>query len=1151
MRARLGRIESAVVAVAFACLLLATTPVGAPYSPTGSTSQREPISTNVSPLVHIRPAYNFPQYNGAHASAECHATTCGTNSLSLIVNSAVVVFVGAISTTAPSGVNDTLHNVWTAEGHDSSSVNANREIYVYLASNSTATNGTADHVTVNFTATTYYNIAVEDLSFSAIPAFDAIGAGTVGSIATGGSSTSGTFSTTVTSVCSSCVALGGAETVVYGTGIAMTSVTANSPSSSIFTGLTADSDLDMEGTSQLPIGPPGTQTLGFTGTTNAVSSDFAYAAIGITIKGATVPTAPSSLAHGTTTATTIPTSWTNPVGPFTEEYEDYAVYSGAACGSYTILQLSPYTASHILTGLTPDTGYCIKVYLENETGNSSQSNLLSNIKTQANLGESITAAPATTQVGELSMLDLTITGGYTPYSWTLTRNGSASNLTGAVINTPHGANYSASFLHGGSYIFYFNITDNLGATAAGTVVVMVDAALVATIGASKTSNFEVGDTSTLTLTEAGGVPTLTWSLHLNGSSSNISGVTGSSSPFSYAFTPVGSGTYVFYYNATDHVGSTSKVTVTVAVVPALTTTFSSSPGTTQVGETSTLSYAFSNGETVRTWTLARNGSSSNLTGAGASSYTFTPTHPATYTFYWNVTDARSVSVKKTATVVVKAALVATLSAAPSLTQVGEPSVLSYSFAGGVTPITWTLARNGSGLNLSGAAASSYSASFVHAGSYVFYLNATDAVGSASKVTTTVTVDAALVATLTASRATTQISEASVLSYSFAGGVPTITWTLTCNGSASNLTGAVGGHYAFNPIHVATFTFYLNSTDAVGSVSKVTTTVDVKPALVATLSASLPTTEVGQGDTLLYSLAGGVAPVTWTLTRNGSGSNLTGASGGSYTFAAIHAATFVFYLNATDAVGSTSDKTTTVVVRSALFLGIASNVTTFSPGGDAQITLTVSGGVYPVVWTLDLNSSAMNRTGVTGGSGGIFYYNFTTGHAAFYSLYFNGTDALGASSKGEVIVVVVSFTGGFIFDPSSPYVLQSILFVPSVQGGAQPYSYKWTFVGFTTSTNQTPSFVWTVVGTYSVNLVITDARGVHVNVTETVGVTPAPGPTGGGTVVIPWDSLIFISFIISGFWAVFTVFSYWRKSRERRKMRVPVPRSGTQSPASRR
>jgi large repetitive protein len=659
----------------------------------------------------------------------------------------------------------------------------------------------------------------------------------------------------------------------------------------------------------------------------------------------------------------------------------YTLTGGTATRTWT---LTKNGSSSNLTGasggtytFTPLHAGTYTFYFNATDGNSVVSRSTATVVVKAALAATLTAAAATTQVGATDNLALVFAQGVAPYTWMLARNGSSSNLTGATINSAHGANYSAMFAHAASYTFYLNATDAVGSSSKVTAAVTVNAALVATLTATP-STTQVGEPSTLALVMTKGVTPYTWTLARNGSSSNLTGaVINSVHGANYTASFAHAATYTFYLNVTDHVGSTSKVTAAVVVKAALAATLSASPSTTQVGEPSNLALVMANGVAPYTWTLARNGSSSNLTGAVINSahganYTASFAHAATYTFYLNVTDAVGSTSKATATVVVKAALAASLNAQPPINDLGETTVISFSYSGGVTPITWTLTVNGSASNITGVIDHYYySFTPAHVGSYTFYFNSTDAVGSTADKTVVAVFNPALASHLSATPSTTQVGETSVLHYSFTGGVPPINWTLAVGGCNCNVTGASGGSFTFTPHYAAVFTFYLNATDHVGVVSNVTTTVTVNAALSASLVSHPPDISLGQSSRLNYTLSGGVAPITWTLKRNGSALNLTGADHGNYEFTPSHLGVYTFYFNATDSVGSVSKGVTTVNVS-------ALTTPTFLEAVAVNTTAVV------LTWTL-ANFSASNYSVSYGTTYGTYATTISVGVVAHYTV----------------------------------------------------------------------------------------------------------------------------------------------------------------------
>jgi large repetitive protein len=710
----------------------------------------------------------------------------------------------------------------------------------------------------------------------------------------------------------------------------------------------------------------------------------------------------------------------------------------------------------------------------------STSDATATVTVEPSLVATLSANPTTTEVGRTSVLTLGFSGGVAPIAWTLTVNGSWTNLSGVS-----GETYSFSPTAAGTYTFYLNATDAVGSSSNVTTTVTVEPALMATLSASLTTT-QVGEASALSLGLSGGVPPITWTLTMNGSSANLSGVSGGS----YTFAPTAPGTYTFYLNATDAVDGSSHVTATVTVVPPLVATLTASPTTTQVGEASVLTLGFSGGVAPITWTLTVNGSSANLSGVGDDLYAFAPTAPGTYTFYLNATDAVGSTSKATAVVTVDPPLAVTLTAGTPTTQVGATSVLTLGFSGGVAPVAWTLTVNGSSTNLSTVTGDAYTFSPTAAGTYTFYLNATDAVGSRSSATAVVTVEPPLMATLGASPTTTEAGAPSVLTLGFSGGVAPIAWTLTMNGSRANLSGVGDDQFTFVPALAGSYTFYLNATDAVGSVSQVAVVVTVEPALAANLTASPTTTQVGGASVLTLGFSGGVAPIAWTLTINGSSTNLSGVSGDTYSFVPTAAGSYTFYLNATDTVGSTSDAMAVVTVNPALSVTLSADPTATQVGATSVLTLGFSGGVAPIAWTLTINGSSTNLSGVSGDT-----YSFTPAAPGTYTFYLNATDAVGSTSYATATVTTQpGLVATLTASPTPTQVGAPTTLALEFSGGVAPVAWTLTMNGSSTNLSGVSgdrySFAPRAAGTYTFYLNATDAVRSIANATATVTVEPA-------------------------------------------------------------
>jgi thermopsin len=626
---------------------------------------------------------------------------------------------------------------------------------------------------------------------------------------------------------------------------------------------------------------------------------------------------------------------------------------------------------------------------------------------------SLSPGTATTQVGGSVTYTASVANGVSPITWTLQTNqpGSPSNLSADAFTA------TAS----GLWTVYLNATDGVGRTSHVTATVTVEPALVATLSPT-TATTQVGGSVVYTVGWTGGVAPVTYTLQSN----ELGALSGNT------FTAITPGTYTVYLNASDAVGSVSDVTATVTVEPPLVATLSPGTATTQVGGSVTYTVGLSGGVAPISYTLQ-----SNETGA-LSGTTFTAISPGTYTVYLNATDAVGSVSDVTATVTVEPALVATLSPGTATTQVGGSVAYTVGLSGGVAPVTWTLQSNqpGSPSNLTGA-------TFValQAGTWTVYLNATDAVGSVSDLTAMVTVEPALVATLSPATATTQVGGSVTYTVGWTGGVAPVSYTLQ-----SNELGALSGN-TFTAIAPGTWTVYLNATDAVGSVSDLTATVTVEPALVAALSPGTAAIYVGGSVAYTVGLSGGVAPVTYTLQSNqpGSPSNLSGDS-----FTGTHVGTWTVYLNATDAVGSVSDLTATVTV---------SPVPTFS------VTFKESGLPSGLKWKVSVNGVTKSLT-TNGGTDSLTWTGLPDGTYAYSVSGIAGWHQSTLPYSGSVVV-----SGASVTEPTLVYteVTYSVTF--SETGLPAGLTWQVTVNGVTqslTTVAGTNSLTWTGLlnGTYS-------------------------------------------------------------------------------------
>ena len=339
-------------------------------------------------------------------------------------------------------------------------------------------------------------------------------------------------------------------------------------------------------------------------------------------------------------------------------------------------------------------------------------------------------APPDGEVNVAYSDQLTVTGGTSPYTWSVS-NGTLppgltlSASTGLLAGTPTTA---------GTYSFTVKVTDHSGLSDTESVSM--------TIIAGPSLNFPApppGWTHTVygdTLTESGGTAPFTWSV----SSGSLPAGISLSADGNLSGTPTATGTSSFTVQVTDANNQTATEATSITVSAGVSTTFAAPPGAV-VNTAYTDTLTATGGTTPYTWSVNAGSLPPGITLTSAGVLTGTPTAAGSYTFSVNVVDANNGIATTSITLVVAPTLSLSFPAPPSGT-VGTAYTDTLTATGGTTPYSWSVSAGTlpAGITLN-ASTGVLAGTPTVAGTSSFTIKVTDASSQAATEATSITIAA--------------------------------------------------------------------------------------------------------------------------------------------------------------------------------------------------------------------------------------------------------------------------------------------------------------------------------------------------------------------------------------------------------------------------
>ena len=680
-------------------------------------------------------------------------------------------------------------------------------------------------------------------------------------------------------------------------------------------------------------------------------------------------------------------------------------------------------------------------------------NTLTTVQQPGPLTLGANTTPVSCYNGSNGAIDLIVTGGTAPYTYTWSTGDTTQDLAGGLIAgtynvtvvDAHRCNATVAILVQQPLPLTLTLTPvgpNCAGTTAGSVSSVVAGGTIPNhyvwSTGDTTANISnvVAGTYSLTVTDANSCvvsgtttvsPSGTLAISLTagkltcngaGNGSVTSTISGGSGIYTYAWSNgattaningLAAGTYTLsVYDAFGCTGvDSARVNQPNVLAVSLTGTdvacFGGSTGSvtsTVTGGTAAYTYFWSNGATT-----------ANLNNVAIGNYNVV------------VTDANGCTATAAAadTVTQPALLVATATSTPVSCFGGFDGTASALAAGGTAPYTYHWSTGANRQNITGLFAGSYR------------LTVTDAHGC----TGLYTVQVGQPGPLTLGANTVPVScfggSNGSIDLSVTGGTPGYVYTWSTGATTQDIAGGL-----------AAATYNVTVVDAHNCNATVAILVQQPLPLSLTLNPVNPSCGSGNTGSISTTVVGGTSPYHYAWSNQATTANIGNIGAGTYSVVV------------TDTNGCQASNSTTLIGGVPLNITLTPTAPSCNGGSNGSITSSVSGGVQPYTYAWSNGATTANISGLAAGS-----YTVTV------------TDALGCSSSANIVVTQpASLSIGLTVTNAACFGSATGAVTSTVTGGTAPYTYLWN----TQATSANLSNL--AIGSYSVT--VTDAHGCVAN-----------------------------------------------------------------------
>jgi hypothetical protein len=614
-----------------------------------------------------------------------------------------------------------------------------------------------------------------------------------------------------------------------------------------------------------------------------------------------------------------------------------------------------------------------------------------------------------------------------------------------------------------------------------------------------------------TLQASGGAGTLTWSMAGGALPTGLS-LSGSGA---ITGTPTVSGTFTFTVQVLDLSAATGgpssaqgQISITVTSGSGLSISTTQLPGGTQNTAYGS-GLAASGGTTPYTWSVTAGQLPPGLSlQASSGMISGTPTSPGTFTFTVAVRDSsptpqtqtRSLSI----TIGAQAPLTITTTSLPNATPNANYSA-TLQATGGVAPLTWSLTSGALPTGLALAGSGAITGDPTVPGTFTFTVQVSDSsTGPGCPVSVQAQLSITVVTVLSIS--TTQLPTGSQgIAYAgqvaASGGTLPYAWSVTAGQLPPGLalqsnSGAISG----SPSSQGTFTFTVAVRDSSPTPQVQTRPLSIivgsqNPPTITTVTLPNATPNANYSATLQG--AGGVAPLTWSLTSGALPTGLALAGSGAITGDPTVPGTFTFTVQVSDSSIGPGCPVSVQAQLSITVVTVMSIGTTSLPAGSVGVAylaqIEASGGVPPYSLRLTIGSlppglTVQSNSGVISGSPsapGNFTFTVAVVDSSPTPQAQNQSLTLAIGAPGPLAITTRSLPDGTAYEPYTGRL--------AAVGGTPPY--RWNIatgslpasVVLDSSVGAFSGTTWSF-GTWYFTVMVTDSSATPQTQTQALSIT---------------------------------------------------------------